>query len=271
MGNKLREMFAEAQIAEAKSREQKPFDETLPGTRYPQGHPHPISLVVAEIENLFLSLGFSIAEGPEVEDDWHNFAALNMGPDHPARDMQDTFYVKGSEDQRGHFTVLPRTHTSGVQIRSMRLQKPPIRIIVPGKTYRNEAEDATHSAIFTQIEGLMVDRTTTFADLKGILLTMARRLLGEKTKLRFRPSFFPYTEPSAEIDMSTPTVRDGAWIELGGAGMVHPQVLKNVGYDPRQVRGFAFGIGPDRLAMLKYGIDDLRKLYRPDIRILEQF
>ncbi len=246
-------------------------DVTVPLHDHQPGHLHPISLVLAELEEIFGSLGFSVVEGPEVEDAWHNFEALNMGSDHPARDMQDTFYVKGSDRPKGEFRILPRTHTSGVQIRTMETEEPPLRIIVPGRVYRNEAEDATHGAVFHQLEGLMVDQATSFADLKGILLTMAQRLLGADTKLRFRPSFFPYTEPSAEIDMSAPNVRDGAWIELGGAGMVHPDVLERVGYDPDVFQGFAFGIGPGRLAMLKYGIQDLRELYKPDIRIMEQF
>lgn len=246
-------------------------DPTLPGSSPEAGHRHPISLILEEVEGIFLSLGFSVVDGPEVEDDWHNFEALNMGPEHPARDMQDTFYVAGSADANGIYRTLPRTHTSGVQIRAMRNQTPPIRIIAPGKVYRNEAEDATHSAVFHQVEGLMVDRDTSFSDLKGVMTVMVKSLLGEDTKLRFRPSFFPYTEPSAEIDVSSPRVRDGAWLELAGSGMVHPKVLQNVGYDPARLRGFAFGMGLERLAMLRYGIADLRHFFKPDIRLLEQF
>lgn len=246
-------------------------DPTLPGTSYPRGHVHPITLVLNEIEDIFHGLGFDVVEGPEVEDDWHNFESLNMGPDHSARDMQDTFYVAGSEKADGTFGLLPRTHTSGVQIRTMQERKPPLRILAHGKTYRNENEDATHSAVFHQFEGLMVDETTTFADLKGVLTGAIQSLLGEQTKLRFRPSFFPYTEPSAEIDVSSPDLRGGEWLELGGAGMVHPQVLKNVGCDPQRYQGFAFGLGVERIAMLKYGIEDLRTFFRPDVRILEQF
>lgn len=251
--------------------ERPPVDPTLPGTPYRRGHIHPITAVLAEIEDIFHGLGFDVVEGPEVEDDWHNFAALNMGPDHSARDMQDTFYVAGSEKADGTFGLLPRTHTSGVQIRTMQERKPPLRILAHGKTYRNENEDATHSAVFHQFEGLMVDETTTFADLKGVLTGALQSLLGEQTKLRFRPSFFPYTEPSAEVDVSSPDLRGGEWLELGGAGLVHPQVLKNVGCDPRRYQGFAFGLGVERIAMLKYGIEDLRTCFRPDVRILEQF
>ncbi len=251
--------------------ESAPVDPTLPGTPYRRGHIHPITLVLNEIEDIFHGLGFDVVEGPEVEDDWHNFAALNMGPDHSARDMQDTFYVAGSEKADGTFGLLPRTHTSGVQIRTMQERKPPLRILAHGKTYRNENEDATHSAVFHQFEGLMVDETTNFADLKGVLTGALQSLLGAQTKLRFRPSFFPYTEPSAEVDVSSPDLRGGEWLELGGAGMVHPQVLRNAGYDPRRYQGFAFGLGVERIAMLRYGIEDLRTFFRPDVRILEQF
>ncbi len=252
--------------------EQRPaVDITLPGTAYELGHRHPVSLVMEELLEIFTSMGFTIADGPEIEDDWHNFEALNMGPDHAARDMQDTFYVAGTERPDGTFAHLPRTHTSGIQIRAMQETDPPVRLVAPGRVYRNETEDATHSAVFQQLEGLMIDEGTTFSDLKGVLLMMAKRLLGEDIKLRFRPSFFPYTEPSAEVDMSSPRVRDGAWIELGGSGMVHPNLLRRVGWDAGKYRGFAFGIGPDRIAMLKYGLGDLRQFYRPDFRILEQF
>lgn len=249
----------------------EPVDITMPGAVPKLGHRHPVSLVMDELVGLFTSMGFSVAEGPEVEDDWHNFEALNIGPDHSARDMQDTFYVDTVDSAKTGYKYLPRTHTSGVQIRVMEKQNPPVRIIAPGRVYRNETEDATHSAVFHQLEGLMVDSSTTFSDLKGILLMLARRLLGEDASVRFRPSYFPYTEPSAEVDMSSPAVRGGAWIELGGSGMVHPDLLKRVGYDPKRVQGFAFGLGPDRLAMMKYGLDDLRPFYKPDFRILEQF
>ncbi len=247
----------------------RPIDITIPGEPIRTGHYHPISLVTRELTDIFTSLGFSIADGPEVEDEWHNFTALNIAEDHPARDMQDTFYIakQASTEQ----TYVPRTHTSGVQIRSMTDGTLPIRIVVPGRAYRNEAEDATHSAVFNQLEGLMVDQTTSFANLKGILTAAIRQLLGAETKLRFRPGFFPYTEPSAEIDISSPHVRDGAWLEALGSGMVHPQVIRNAGHDPARYRGFAFGIGIERIAMLKYGINDLRGFYKPDFRVLEQF
>lgn len=266
----LQQMLIDARARLASQHTRPPIDITLPGTVPELGSRHPVSLVMDELVEIFTAMGFSVAEGPEVEDDWHNFQALNMGPDHPARDMQDTFYVAGSEDSAGNYRLLPRTHTSGVQIRTMENQPPPVRIIAPGLVYRNETEDATHSAVFQQLEGLMVDETTTFSDLKGILLLMARRLLGDDVQIRFRPSFFPYTEPSAEVDVSSPRVRDGAWIELGGSGMVHPEVLKGVGY-AENIRGFAFGLGPARIAMIKYGLQDLRPFFRPDLRILEQF
>lgn len=268
---RLEQLFDEYWSTFNRPRIAETVDITLPGTNYRRGHRHPLSLVQQELEEIFSSLGFSIAEGPEVEDDWHNFEALNLGPDHPGRDMWDTFYVKGSRDAQGRYRMLPRTHTSSVQIRAMEQASPPLKILVPGRVYRNEAEDATHGAIFQNVEGLMVDQTTSFADLKGILTLIVHQLLGEQTKLRFRPSFFPFTEPSAEIDISSPEVRGGAWLELAGAGMVHPNVLRNVGYDAERYRGFAFGLGADRIAMLKYGMQDLRQLYRPDVRILEQF
>lgn len=248
-----------------------PVDISLPGRLPRLGHRHPITLVLDELEHIFTGLGFSISEGPEVEDDWHNFEALNLGPEHPGRDMWDTFYVAGSKDASGNHKLLPRTHTSPVQIRAMERDGVPIRVIAPGRVYRNEAEDATHSAIFYNVEGLMVDDQTTFTDLKGVLTAMVRQLLGEETKLRFRPSYFPFTEPSAEIDVSSPHVRGGEWLELAGAGMVHPNVIKNAGHDPATYRGFAFGLGADRIAMLKYGVQDLRPFYKPDIRLLEQF
>lgn len=266
----LDQTFREAIAAVSGQAADQPVDITLPGTPQRRGHVHPVSLVLADVQDVFHGLGFSLVEGPEVEDDWHNFEALNMGPGHPARDMQDTFYIAGSEKD-GVFGLLPRTHTSGVQIRTMESTKPPLRIISTGKVYRNETEDATHSAVFHQVEGLMVDEDTSFSDLKGVMTEAIRALLGPDTKLRFRPSFFPYTEPSAEIDVSSPKIREGEWLELAGSGMVHPDVLKNAGYDPATYQGFAFGLGIERVAMLKYGIEDLRTFFRPDVRILEQF
>jgi phenylalanyl-tRNA synthetase alpha chain len=215
-------------------------------------------------------MGYEIASGPEVDDDWHNFEALNMGKEHPARDMQDTFYLLDG--------YLPRTHTSTVQIRYMEEHKPPVKIIAPGKVHRNENEDATHSWIFHQLEGLVIDEGITFADLKGTLDYLAKQILGPETKTRFRPSFFPYTEPSAELDASCPQC-DGkgcrscggtGWLELLGSGMVHPQVLRNMGVDPEKYSGFAFGMGVDRIAMIKHQIADARLLWHPDVRFLEQ-
>lgn len=273
---RLEQLF-DAAKNESAARPAAPVDVTLPGTAYRIGHYHPVTLVLRELEDVFRGLGFSVVDGPEVEDDWHNFEALNIPADHPSRDMQDTFYLAGPEGRSGRDAgsdrprLLPRTHTSGVQIRAMEGAKPPIRIITPGLVYRNEAEDATHSAVFHQLEGLLVDDRVTFADLKGVVASAMRLLLGADAKIRFRPSYFPYTEPSAEIDMSSPHIRGGEWLELGGCGMVHPQVLRNVKWDAGKLRGFAFGLGPDRIAMLKYGIEDIRSFFAPDVRLLEQF
>ena len=222
-----------------------------------------------EIIEIFEGLGFSVAEGPEVETDYYNFSALNFPDDHPARDMQDTFHV--SPD------TLLRTHTSPVQIRTMKAQRPPVRFIFPGKVYRRDA-DITHSPMFHQVEGLAVDRHVTMADLKATLELFARQMFGPRSRLRFRPSFFPFTEPSAEADVlcflcggtGCRVCKDG-WLEILGSGMVHPNVLRNVGYDPEEVTGWAFGMGVDRVAMLKYGIDDIRLLFENDLRFLQQF
>jgi phenylalanyl-tRNA synthetase alpha chain len=224
-----------------------------------------------EIVAIFAGLGFSVAEGPEIESDYHNFEALNIPRDHPARDMQDTLYV-------GESTLL-RTHTSPVQIRAMLAQKPPLRVIVPGKVYRRDVADATHSPMFHQVEGLAVDRAITMADLKGTLELFAREMFGPRSRIRFRPSFFPFTEPSAEVDVlcfvcggaGCRLCKQGGWLEILGSGMVHPQVLRNVGYDPEEVTGWAFGMGIERIAMLKYGIDDLRLFFENDLRFLRQF
>lgn len=224
------------------------------------GHRHPVTGLIDELIELFWQLGFSVAEGPEIEDEWHNFTALNIPENHPARDLQDTFYLKGGN--------LPRTHTSPVQIRYMENQEPPIRIIAPGKVYRNEDEDATHSWMFYQIEGLVVDEGITLADLKGTLLAMIRGMLGDDAEIRLRPNYFPYTEPSMELDAR---FGGGDWLELGGAGMVHPQVLRNAGVDPEKYSGFAFGFGPERIAALRYGGQDIREFWRPDLKFLEQF
>lgn len=242
------------------------------------GHSHPVNTLIDEAVQLFWQMGFTVADGPEVETEWYNFDALNIAADHPARDMQDTFYLEGSAS-----TGLPRTHTSGVQVRYMESHKPPIRIIAPGKVYRNEDEDATHLWMFHQIEGLVVDKGVSLADLKGTLIAMARGLLGPDTKVRLRPSFFPYTEPSVEMDASCVICKGGAnavgcgtcsgtgWIELGGAGMVHPKVLQNVGIDPDVYSGFAFGFGVERLAAIKHQVPDVREFWRPNLKFLEQF
>ena len=247
------------------------IDITAPGRLYETGHIHPVNQVLNDILDTFKSLGYEVVDGPEVEDDWHNFEALNMPPDHPARDMQDTFYLTDGN-------VL-RTHTSPMQIRYMENHQPPIKIVSPGKAYRNEDEDASHSWSFHQIEGLVIGENITFCDLKGTLETFAKNIFGPKTKTRFRAGFFPYTEPSAELDASCPHC-DGrgcrscgytGWLELLGSGMVHPDVLKNMGVNPDKYSGFAFGIGPERVAAIKYEIPDIRYFWHPDVRFLEQF
>ncbi len=246
------------------------FDLTLPGRRPPVGPLHPLTQVLDEIIEIFLGLGFAVAEGPEVESDFYNFEALNIPKDHPARDMQDTFYL--SDD------VLLRTHTSPVQIRTMEAQRPPVRIICPGKVYRRDA-DITHSPMFHQVEGLAVDRDVSMGDLKGTLELFAREMFGPKTRIRFRPSFFPFTEPSAEVDVrcflcggeGCRVCTQSGWLEILGSGMVHPRVLRTVGYDPEEVIGWAFGMGVERIAMLKYGIDDIRLFFENDLRFLSQF
>ncbi|HEV8643186.1 MAG TPA: phenylalanine--tRNA ligase subunit alpha [Methylomirabilota bacterium] len=245
------------------------LDLTLPGRRPPLGSYHPLTRVQDEIIAIFVGLGFSVAEGPEIESDYFNFEALNIPKDHPARDMQDTFYL--SED------TLLRTHTSPVQIRTMQSQRPPVRIICPGRVYRRDA-DITHSPMFHQVEGLAVDRQVSMGDLKGTLELFAREMFGARSRIRFRPSFFPFTEPSAEVDVlcflcggsGCRVCKDG-WLEILGSGMVHPQVLRNVGYDPEEVTGWAFGMGIERIAMLKYGVDDIRLFFENDLRFLRQF
>ncbi|MDP4038932.1 MAG: phenylalanine--tRNA ligase subunit alpha [bacterium] len=240
------------------------IDLTKPGAGVKYGHLHPITLVLDEIYQIFANLGFAIIDGPEIENDWYNFEALNLPVDHPARDMQDTFYLI---EQQGSRPMIPRTHTSGMQVRFMEKNKPPFKIIVPGKVFRNENEDATHSWIFTQIEGLAVSENVSLADMKGTLLKIMQGLMGKNAEIRLRPSYFPYTEPSVEID----TLYKGKWLELAGAGMVHPQVLENSGVDSNKYRGFAFGLGAERIAIAKYGISDLRNLWRPKLEYLEQF
>jgi phenylalanyl-tRNA synthetase alpha chain len=245
-------------------------DVTLPGRRQPLGHLHPLNRIMSEICDIFQRLGFEAVEGPEVELDWYNFEALNIPPDHPARDMQDTFYFNDK--------VLLRTHTSPMQIRVMEKRRPPVRIIAPGKVYRRDS-DMTHSPMFHQVEGLLVDKNVTFADLKGVLTAFVHQLFGPEVSLRFRPSYFPFTEPSAEIDIACVICRgEGCrvckitgWLEVLGAGMVHPNVFEAVGYDPEEYTGFAFGLGVERFAMLKYGIDDIRLFFDNDLRFLRQF
>ncbi len=252
-----------------------------------KGHLHPITQIIRAIYPVFQELGFEIADGPELEDEFHNFDALNVPKDHPARDMQDTFWIKSNSNpkseilnskqilnsnasinhpEKGERMVL-RTHTSSVQIRYMENNKPPLRILVPGRVYRNEATDATHEAQFNQLEALYIDKNVTLAQLKGVLEAMFKRVFGNDVVIRFRPSFFPFTEPSLEVDMQW----KGKWLEMGGAGLVHPNVFKAVGIDPEVYQGFAFGVSPDRIAMLKFGIDDIRHLYTGDIRLINQF
>ena len=252
--------------------ESERIDISLPGSPPVVGQKHPLTLVLEEIKEIFLGLGYRVAYGPEVETDYYNYEALNFPPDHPARDMQDSFYVADK--------MVLRTHTSPVQIRVMEKQAPalPVRIIAPGKVFRRD-DDATHSPMFHQVEGLAVDKDITFADLKGTLLLFAREMFGSEQKIRLRPSFFPFTKPSAEVDISC-IICGGkkcrvcgysGWLEILGAGMVHPRVLKVSGYNPHEVTGFAFGMGVERIAMLKYGISDLRLLFSNDIRFLKQF
>jgi phenylalanyl-tRNA synthetase alpha chain len=264
-----------ATVLEAERRQQRQRDRldlTLPGRRPPRGAVHPLTRVHDEIVAIFGGLGFSVAEGPEIETDFYNFEALNIPKDHPARDMQDTFYL--TED------TLLRTHTSPVQIRTMRAAggRTPVKIIVPGRVFRRDVPDASHSPVFHQVEGLAVDRAITMGDLKGTLELFAREMFGPKSRIRFRPSFFPFTEPSAEVDVlcfmcggvGCRACKDG-WLEILGSGMVHPRVLRNGGYDPEEVTGWAFGMGIDRIAMLKYGVDDLRLLFVNVLRFLRQF
>ncbi len=252
-----REELAEAKLTRQLAADA--LDVSLPGRGMGVGGMHPITRTVQRIEALFHSLGFTVADGPEIEDDFHNFTALNTPENHPARSMQDTFYVEGG--------MVLRTHTSPVQVRYMETHQPPIKIIAPGRVYRVDS-DATHSPMFHQVEGLWIDEQVTFADLKGVFTDFLRRFFErDDLKVRFRPSFFPFTEPSAEIDMA---FGDG-WLEISGAGQVHPNVLRAVGIDPERFQGFAFGMGPDRLAMLRYGVDDLRLFYENDLRFLRQF
>ncbi|MBR5121571.1 MAG: phenylalanine--tRNA ligase subunit alpha [Oscillospiraceae bacterium] len=264
-GTALKTELAAKKLAEEK------LDVTLPSKKVQVGKLHPLNAVMNEIEEIFLGMGFDIAEGPEVEYDYYNFEALNLPPDHPARDAQDTFYI--SEN------ILLRSQTSPVQVHVMEKQQPPIRIISPGRVYRSDAVDATHSPIFHQIEGLVVDKGITMADLVGTLDLLMKRLYGEECKIRLRPHHFPFTEPSAEVDVlcfncggkGCSMCKNEGYVELLGAGMVHPKVLANCGIDPEVYSGFAFGLGLERVVMRKYGINDMRLLYENDVRFLEQF
>ena len=247
------------------------LDVTMPGTAPQPGHRHPINVVLDEVKEIFIGMGFDIAQGPEVETDYYNFDALNLGPDHPARDMQDTFYISDS--------IVLRTCTSPVQVHVMEQHKPPIRIIAPGRVYRSDAVDATHSPVFHQVEGLVVDKGITMSDLKGCLEAFIKRIYGEDSVIRFRPHYFPFTEPSAEVDIQCfackgegcRICKGEGWIELLGCGMVHPKVLSICGIDPEEYSGFAFGMGLERLVMGRYKIDDMRMFYENDMRFLSQF
>lgn len=263
-------------LAGARDEREGFFDPTLPGTRRRAGRLHPLTQTVREIIGIFERLGFEVAEGPEIETDFHNFTALNIPPDHPSRDSFATFYTKPRG--RGQ-PLLLRSQTSTVQIRVMQKRKPPLRIVAPGRVFRPDRVDASHSFMFHQIEGLMVDDRTTFSELKGILQFFLRRLFGPETRIRFRPHFFPFTEPSAEVDVNCFLCQSKGcsvcggkgWLELLGAGSVHPSVFEQVGYDPKRVQGFAFGLGVERIAMLRHGIPDIRMFFENDLRFLRQF
>jgi phenylalanyl-tRNA synthetase alpha chain len=233
-----------------------------------KGHIHPITQVVNNLIHTFASMGFVVADGPELENEFYNFDALNIPKDHPARDMQDTFWIKQkSKDLSNKERLLLRTHTSAVQVRYLEKNKPPVRIVIPGKVFRNEATDATHEAQFFQFEGMCVDKNVSLAHLKYILEHMMRGVFGDDVEIRFRPSFFSFTEPSVEVDMKW----KDKWLEMGGAGLMHPNVLRSAGLDPEEWQGFAFGFGVDRIAMLKFGIEDVRNLYSGDLRLINQF
>jgi phenylalanyl-tRNA synthetase alpha chain len=265
---------------------QDPTDFTLPGRRRAVGKLHPLTQVTEDIVRSFRKIGFVVADGPEVEDEYHCFDALNTPADHPARDMQDTFYLQNPESRiqdpapgsqpstiNSQPSTLLRTHTSSVQIRVMAKQQPPVRIIVPGRVYRRDNADATHNPTFHQVEGLYVDRNVTVGDLKGTVEFVFKELMGSETRIRFRPHYFSYTEPSFEIDFSSALTRKMGkeWLEIAGCGMVHPQVFENVGYDPEPWTGWAFGFGIERIAMIRYGINDIRLFYENDVRFLKQF
>ena len=261
---------AEKEALIAKLKEER-LDVTMPGKKPAIGKRHPLATVQKEMEDIFIGMGFGIVDGPEVEYDYYNFQALNIPENHPARDTQDTFYITEN--------ILLRSQTSPVQVRTMEKQRPPIRIISPGRVYRSDAVDASHSPLFHQLEGLVVDKGITMGDLKGTLETFAKTMFGEQTQIRFRPHHFPFTEPSAEVDVSCfvcggkgcKLCKGAGWIEILGAGMVHPNVLRGCNIDPNEYSGFAFGMGIERVTMIKYGIDDMRYLYENDVRFLDQF
>ena len=279
--------------AERSKRPKGAVDVTLPGRRPAIGHRHPLTILREQVEAIFSRFGFLVIEGPELEDDYHNFEALNMPPEHPARDMQDTLYLaEPLRSSAGSPATLLRTHTSGMQIRYMEKYPPPVRLIAPGRVYRRDDFDLTHTPMFTQVEGLVVGERVTLADLKGTLVAFVHELFGADRAVRFRPSFFPYTEPSAEIDISCVACggtglvspkpgsqgeggcamcKRTGWLEILGSGMVHPAVFEAVGYDPERYTGFAFGMGLERVALLKWGVEDIRLLYENDLRFLEQF
>ena len=280
LANDIREQIEAALAAKAEEKKEKELahkleaealDITIPGTACAVGRRHPLAQTENMLRDIFIGMGFSVAEGPEVEYDYYNFEALNLPKNHPARDTQDTFYITDN--------ILLRSQTSPVQVRTMEVQKPPIRVISPGRVYRADPADATHSPIFHQVEGLVVDKGITMGDLKGILELFAKRMFGKETKIRFRPHHFPFTEPSAEVDVSCfvcggkgcRLCKGEGWIEIIGAGMVHPFVLSNCGIDPEVYSGFAFGMGIERIAMTRLGIDDMRLLYENDVRFLHQF
>ena len=280
----LAERRSELELAAALPKE--PADFSAPGRRRALGKLHPLTQVTEDIVRAFRKLGFAVADGPEIEDEYYCFDALNTPADHPARDSQDTFYLASPSpagageggaaapgEGRGEKPFLLRTHTSSVQIRVMKSQPPPVRIIVPGRVYRRDNADATHNPTFQQIEGLYVDKNVTVSDLKGTVEFVFQELLGEETKIRFRPHYFSYTEPSFEIDFSNALVKKLGkdWLEIAGCGMVHPQVFENVGYDPEIWTGWAFGFGIERIAMIRYGINDIRLFYENDVRFLKQF
>ena len=273
--NKIVSGFEEKQIALSSQPQESTaarVDISMPGITQAIGRKHPITQVIDEVSAIFTQMGFSVVEGPEVETEYNNFTGLNIPLEHPSRDVFDTFYLKNHK-------LLLRSHTSPVQIRTMKSRKPPLAIIVPGRVYRPDAVDASHSFMFHQIEGFLVDRDIKFSDLKGVLETFAKAVFGKEIKMRFRPHFFPFTEPSAEVDISCIICKGKGcsvcgrkgWLEILGSGMIHPNVFQNVGYDPKQYTGFAFGMGVERIAMLKCGINDIRLFFENDLRFLRQF